>query len=185
MGVRAIKNPLDAWIYQEIIYEVKPDIIVEIGSAEGGATLFLANILDFIGNGKVVSVDIDRTNYTVKHDRIIEITGDSRSPQVFKKVSDLCNGKKVLVIQDGDHRKDGVLADLRDYSRLVTVGSYFIVEDGIIDLFRSGDGIGMSEDGPLKATEQFLSENSKFEVDTTRERYILTYNPRGFLRRVK
>ena len=59
MGVRALKNPFDAWIYQEIIYEVKPDVIVEIGSAEGGSTLFFANLLDLLGSGTVVSVDID------------------------------------------------------------------------------------------------------------------------------
>ena len=89
MGVHTQKNVLDAWIFQEIIHEVQPEVIVEIGSAAGGSTKYLANILDIIGKGQVISIDIDRTNYHVKHKRIIEITGDSISPEVIAKVSDL------------------------------------------------------------------------------------------------
>ena len=184
MGVRSLKNPLDAWIYQEIIYEIKPDIIVEIGSYEGGSTLYLANLLDLLGKGTVVSIDINRDKYSVEHNRIVTITGDSSSLETVSEVSKLCsNGKSVLVIHDGDHRKEAVLKDLHLYSNFVSVGSYFIVEDGIVDLFEPGDGIGLCEDGPLLAVEEFLSKNSNFVLDAERERYILTYNPKGFLRR--
>ena len=62
MGVRAIKNPFDCWIYQEIITEIRPDVIVEIGSAAGGSTLYLAHLLDLLGHGSVVSIDINRIN---------------------------------------------------------------------------------------------------------------------------
>jgi len=185
MGVRAIKNPLDAWIYQEIIYGVKPDVIIEIGSAEGGSTLYFANLLDLLGKGIVISIDIDRTKYHIEHGRITIITGDSSSPETISKVSNLCKDKYVLVIHDGDHRKENVLKDLRSYSTFVSVNSYFIVEDGIADLFQAGDGIGMFEDGPLKATEEFLTENHNFIVDKECERYILTYNPKGFLKRIR
>jgi len=185
MGVRAMKNPLDAWIYQEIIYEVKPDIIIEIGSAEGGSTLYFANLLDLLGKGIVISIDIDRTKYHIEHGRITIITGNSSSPDIISKVSNLCNGKCVLVVHDGDHRKESVLKDLRPYSTLVSVNSYFIVEDGVADLFQAGDGIGMFEEGPLKAIEEFLVENHNFIVDKERERYILTYNPKGFLKRIR
>lgn len=184
MGVRALKNPLDAWVYQEILYEVKPEVVVEIGSFEGGGTLYLANLLDLLGNGVVVSIDIDRTNYNVKHSRIIAITGDSSSPETIAKVSELCRGKSVLVIHDSDHRKEQVLKDLQIYSKLVSVDSYLIVEDGIIDLYKPGDSIGSMEDGPLAAIEEFLDTNPSFIVDSERERYILTYNPKGFLKRV-
>jgi len=185
MGVKVYKNPCDAWIYQEILYEVRPGIVLEIGSARGGSTLYLAQLLEIIGNGRVMSIDIDRNSFNVQHDRISLVTGDSSSPEVVEQVSKLCAGRSVLLIHDGDHEKHQVLRDLHTYSGFVSVNSYIIVEDGVIDLFNPGDGIGTYEDGPLAAVDQFLKQNSDFVVDAARERYIITYNPRGFLRRVK
>jgi cephalosporin hydroxylase len=185
MGVRALKNPCDAWVYQEIVYDVRPDVILEIGSMWGGSTLFMAHLLQILGKGMVISLDIDRTRFSAKHDRIRLVTGSSFSPDVIRQVYGLCKGQSVLVIQDGAHDKEGVLKDLRNYSKLVSVNSYFIVEDGVQDLFRPGDGIGTYEEGPLAAVEQFLAENQDFVVDSERERYIMTYNPRGFLKRIR
>jgi len=185
MGARAHKNPMDAWIYQEILWELKPEVVVEIGSCYGGTTLYLAHLLELIGRGSVVSVDIDRSKFSVRHPRIIEVTGDSGSAEVCAKVSEHCRGKLTLVIHDGDHSRDAVLKDLRAYSPLVSVGSYLIVEDGVMDLFRPGDGIGTFAPGPLAAIETFLAERSDFTVDRTRERYLMTYNPMGFLKRVR
>ena len=126
MGVRALKNPFDSWIYQEIIYEVKPEVIVEIGSYEGGSTLYLANLLDLLGKGQVISIDIDRTNFKVKHDRIIVITGDCSSQEVAGKVSQLCQGKRTLVLHDGDHSKNAVL---RDFGHLFQTGQRWQLSD--------------------------------------------------------
>jgi len=162
MGVRALKNPCDAWVYQEIICDVQPDIVV-IGSKYGGSTLYLANLLDLLGRGTVISVDIDRTCYHIEHPRIITVTGDSSSSEVVAGVAELCEGKSVLVIHD----------------------SYFIVEDGVQDLFRPGDGIGTIEDGPLAAIDEFLTRNPHFVADRDRERYIITSNPQGFLKRIR
>lgn len=184
MGVRSLKNPLDAWVYQEIIYEVKPDVIIEIGSYAGGGTLFFAHMLDLIGNGMVVSVDIDRSHYNVEHPRITTVTGNSSSEEVVSKVASLCKDKKVMLLHDGDHNKAQVLLDLKAYSGLVSKGSYILVEDGVVDLFDAGDGMALTGDGPLAAVEEFLRTNSDFEIDESKERYILTYNPKGFLRRV-
>lgn len=184
MGVRTLKNPLDAWIYQEILYEVQPDIVLEIGSYHGGSTLYLANILDCIGHGKIISIDIDRFNYNVTHNRIQAITGDSRSADIIDTVHNMCAGKNVLIIHDSSHESDCVSQDLKHYSDLVSIGSYFIVEDGIIDLFQAGDGIGSTTPGPLGAITTFLKENPCFIVDKKRERYVITYNPMGFLRRI-
>jgi cephalosporin hydroxylase len=185
MGVKALKNPLDAWIYQEIIYKVKPDVIVEIGSYFGGSTLFFAHMLDLIGKGVVISIDINRENFKVSHERIVSITGNSSSSEVVRQVSNICHGKTVMVIQDGDHHKLQVLKDLRAYWSLVSLNSYLIVEDGIVDLFKPGDSIGSYIDGPLAAVEEFLKENSHFIVDSKCERFIITYNPKGYLKRVK
>jgi len=186
MGVSTYKNPLDLWIYQEIIWEIKPDVIVEIGSAQGGSTLHLAQLMDNakIDSGIVVSIEIDRSDFHVSHERIVELTGDSGSNAIIGKVAELCHGKKVLVIHDGDHHRDKVLDDLKKYARFVSVGSYLIVEDGIIDLFTYGDGIGTTWEGPLKSVERFITDNSNFIIDHERERYILTYNPKGFLKRI-
>ena len=184
MGVRALKNPCDAWIYQEIIYEVKPDIIVELGSAEGGSTLYFAHLLDLMGKGTVISVDNDRRKYHVKHDRIIEVTGDTAAPETVEEVHKLCRDKSVLIVHDANHKKSNVLKDMQLYSPLVSVNSYLIVEDGIMDLFRPGNGIGSFEYGPLFTIDAFLRDNPNFVVDTERERYIITYNPKGFLRRM-
>jgi len=184
MGTPVLKNPLDAWIYQEIIHEVKPDIIIEIGSKFGGGTKYLANLLDIIDKGMVISIDIDRSEYNLSHKRVEELTGNSSDPIIISRVASLCRGKTALVIQDGGHSRKQALEDLENYSQFVSINSYFIMEDGIVDLFHDGDGLGFQEDGPLTAVEEFLSRNSHFEIDHSRERYILTYNPNSFLRRI-
>jgi len=85
MGIPIWKNVLDLHIYQEIIFEQSPDVIVEIGSAHGGSTLYFANLCDILDKGAVVSIDLSRDNYTVKHDRIIELTGNSTSEKNHSK----------------------------------------------------------------------------------------------------
>ena len=185
MGVPAQKNPMDAWIYQEIIHRVRPDTIVEIGSASGGSTLYYCHLLDLLDKpGKVISVDIDRSAFQAEHERIVVITGDSTAPETFERVKEHVADGPTLVIQDGDHERGAVLRDLQLYGPLVTVGSYLIVEDGVIDQFHAGDGIGWSLEGPMPAVDDFLAEHPHFVVDEECERYLLTYNPRGFLRRV-
>ena len=173
MGVRALRNPLDAWVYQEILHEVKPQTVVELGSQFGGGALFLANMLDLIGGGKVVSVDISHDRFEPDHPRITTVTGSTQD--VFDRVAGLCEGT-TLVIHDADHSERAVLADLRLYAPLVTPGSYFIVEDGVQDLLSD-------EPGPMAAMETFLAETDDFECDESKERFLLTYNPGGFLRR--
>jgi cephalosporin hydroxylase len=186
MGVPALKNPLDAWIYQEIIAEVRPEAIVELGNRFGGGTLFLCHMLDLLSSpdGIVVAVDISHKDFAAEHPRIAAVEGDTASPDVIARVRELCEGRRTLVIHDADHRAGPVLTDLRNYSPLVSPGSYLIVEDGLGDVIsaRKG-GRGAKNPGPLAAVDQFLRETNEFEVDEARERWVLTYNPRGFLRR--
>jgi len=183
MGLPAWKNVLDAWVYQEIIHAVRPEIIIEIGNAHGGSTLYLANLLDVLGRGDVIAVDIDHSQFQPRHPRITTVTGDSLAPETLAHVEALARGRQGLVIQDGDHSREHVLSDLRAYARFVQLGGYFIVEDTIIDLFRAGDGLG-SVNGPLGAVEQFVREDPRFQIDSEREAFVLTFNPRGYLRRV-
>jgi len=183
MGIPVWKNVLDLHIYQEIIFEQRPDVIVEIGSAQGGSTLYFAHLCELLGNGIVISVDVDHEPFQARHDRIVCVTGASDEAHVREEVHRLAADKPALVIQDGDHSKEAVLNDLRHYADLIPPGGYFIVEDGIIDLFHPGNGIGRSFDGPMCAVEAFLQERPDFEIDASRERYLLTQNPKGYLRR--
>jgi cephalosporin hydroxylase len=184
MGVRALKNPLDAWVYQEIIHETRPEAVVELGSLYGGGTLFLAHMLDLLGGDRiVVSVDVNRDHYRAEHDRIVEITGDTASPEVVAKVQSLCSAKRTMVIHDADHHAHAVLQDLRNYGPLVSAGCYLIVEDGITDAMPSEKwGEGRADPGPFAASRQFRQEAPEFVVDAKRE-WQGTFNPRGFLRR--
>ncbi len=184
MGVPTLKSALDAWVYQEILHELKPEVVVEIGSWAGGSTLYFAHLLDILGHGRVVSVDIDRSHYWVRHPRIDEITGDSGSPDVIAAVARLCAGKSGLVVHDGGHGREQVLRDLHAYSAFVSHGSYLIVEDGLSDVFVPGRGIGKAKGGPLLAVEEFLKTRTDFVADRARERYLITYNPKGYLKRV-
>ena len=177
MGVRSLKNPLDAWVYQEILHETRPDVVVELGSAYGGSTLFLCHMLDLIGSdARVITVDLDHDRFAAEHSRIEKVTGDSRDPEVIARIHELCAGKGGLLVHDADHSAPVVLEDLRNYSDLVAPGGYLIVEDGVRDFLA-----GLP--GPVAAVEQFVAEAPEFEVDAARERYVFTYNPRGFLRR--
>lgn len=186
-GIAIRKNPLDMWIFHELIYDLKPDLIVEIGSAHGGSTLWLAHQLDLLGKdgATIISIDVDRKPFLASHPRIIEFTGDSASKEIVSKVKEYANEAGVVMfLHDGGHHADQVLADLRAYADMVTSGSYFIVEDGLGDVKKAWGNSQYSEiGGPLIATLQFLEERSDFTIDYDCERYILTQNNLGFLRR--
>lgn len=183
MGLTARKLVLDAWVYQQILFETRPEVVIEIGNAEGGSTKFLANMLDLLGAGEVIAVDIDHSIFRGQHPRVTLVTGDSAALGTVARVAELARGRQGLVIHDGDHTRGHVLEDLRAYAPFVRPGCYFIVEDGIIDLFRAGDGLG-GVNGPLGAVEQFVQEDPRFQIDEAREYFLLTYNPRGYLKRV-
>jgi cephalosporin hydroxylase len=187
MGIPMLKTPLDAWIYQELIHKVAPERIVEIGSFAGGSTLYFAHLLDLLGSGRVISVDVSRELYQAEHPRIDAVTGDSQDPEVVERVSELCAGRRTFIVHDGDHSRSAVLADLRAYGKLVSVGSYFVVEDGILDLFPLGSELHPRKfhEGPLPAIREFVDEDDRFVVDRHCERFGVTWNPTGFLRRVR
>ncbi len=181
-GVRTQKGPIDAWIYQEIIFETKPDVIVEIGNANGGSALFLAHLCDIIGKGRIIGIDLSHktvSEYVTTHPRITLIEGDACHS--FEYVERLISkDERVLVIEDSAHTYDNTLNVLRLYSRLIKPGDYFIVEDGIC---HHGLNIGPNP-GPYEAIGAFMNENADFEIDRSRERFLITWNPKGYLRRI-
>lgn len=182
-GVPCWKCPLDLWIYQEILYEIKPDVIIECGTAHGGSALFLASICDLIGNGKIVTIDIKKYPNRPEHERITYILGSSTSTKTVEKIRKLIDhNDKVMVILDSDHHKEHVLKELRIYSNFVSKNSYLIVEDTNINGHPVLPEYGP---GPMEAVEEFLKENKNFIIDKTKEKFLLTFNPKGFLKRVR
>ncbi|NIA13238.1 MAG: hypothetical protein GWP08_04100 [Nitrospiraceae bacterium] len=182
-GVVAIKNPMDFWVYREIIFEVKPDVTVEIGNAYGGGALALAHILDNMGHGRLIGVDHQHQTvpqFIRDHPRIAFIDGDACEsfPQVQGSIAE---GETVLVIEDSSHTYENTLNVLRTYSPLVTRGSYLIVEDSNC---HHGVDIG-PRPGPYEAVEQFITETDAFEIDRTRESWFITWNPKGYLKRIR
>ena len=185
MGIPILKNPIDLAMYWEILWEKKPDTIVEVGSMYGGSALFFATLLDtFSGNGKVITIDIDHSKFRADYPSIYKITGDSASPEVFERATDLCEGR-VMVVHDGAHDAEQVYKDLCLYGQLVSPGQYLVVEDTIIDEFQPGDSIGTTCAGPGEAARKFLATHPEFIADLHRERYFLTYNRGGWLLKVR
>lgn len=161
---------------------MRPDVIIESGTRFGGSTLFLANLCDLLGKGRVVSIDIDLIEGRPRHARIEYLLGSSVDPAIVGQArASVAEGESVLVILDSDHSREHVLAELRAYADLVTPGSYMIVEDTNINGNPVRSDFGP---GPMEALEAFLVERSDFVVDETCEKFFVTFNPRGFLKRV-
>lgn len=177
-GVVCAKNPCDAWVYQELIGKLKPDLIIETGSFKGGSALMLMDFMEIAGvsNGEILSVDV--TNYTKpKHDRIHWITGSSIAADIVSHIRSKARGRNVLVILDSDHSYGHVLEELRLYGDLVPKGGYCIVEDTWVNAHNGG--------GPWPAVEEYMNDKpGMYEIDRTGERYLMTNNPKGFLRRL-
>jgi cephalosporin hydroxylase len=182
MGVQALKNPLDLWIYQEIMVDTEPELVVETGTWRGGSALYLASLCDLLRIGEVVSVDVEplRDDYP-QHPRITYLAGrSSTDPELLAEVAARAEGRRTLVILDSDHSQAHVEAELEAYAPIVPFGCYLVVEDSNIGQIRKD-----LMPGPLQAVEAFLARDRRFEIDREREKFLLTFNPSGYLRRVR
>jgi len=181
MGIPCLKCPLDLWIYQEIMYEVRPDLIIETGTFAGGSALYLAHICDFLGVGHVATIDIEERPRP-GHARISYVNGSSSEPETVTKALDSVKTREtVLVILDSDHSETHVTKELELLSPLVTRGSYIIVEDTNINGHPIYPSFGP---GPYEAVQKFMGKNSNFVLDPIREKFMMTFNPLGYLRRI-
>jgi len=186
LGVPVSKCPLDLWMYQEIIYEKRPQLVVETGTQYGGSALFLASMLDLVGDGRVVTVDIEaceaqphHARVRVEHPRIDYLLGSSTSGDVVARVKELAAGaERVMVILDSDHSMEHVLEELSVYCDVVTDGQYMIVEDTCVNGHPVFESFGP---GPMEALERFLSQDSRFVIDKSREKLLVTFQPNGYL----
>ena len=187
-GADMQKNPMDLVIYSEIIHEQEPDCIIEIGGAGGGTAKWLCDQLSIIGkkDSIVISVDITHAHFKFHDKRLQKVTGDSTTDETGALVYGLAfDKKKVLIIHDGSHKKVDIKKDFARYSALVQPGGYFIIEDGVMDVFDWKDHRTSGHDCGMYAGLEIEKENDNWEIDYEKERYIITYNPCGYLRRTK
>jgi len=198
LGRPIIQFPQDIIAMQEIIWRVKPNLIIETGIAHGGSLIFYASMLELIGgNGQVLGVDVDIREHNrveiEKHPmfkRITMVQGSSTDEDVIKQIYDFARGRNpVLVVLDSNHTHAHVLRELELYSPLVTKGSYLVVFDTIIedmphDFF--SDRPWGKGNNPKTAVWEFLKTNDRFEIDKDIENKVLiTVAPDGYLQCVK
>jgi len=181
LGNQILKCPLDMWIYQEILWDIKPDYLIETGTYHGGSALYYANLFDLIGNGKVITIDVQTRSPQPKHPRIEYVVGSSIDPEIFKKLQKKTSGSKsTMVVLDSDHSMDHVYKEMLIYSDLVTPGNYLIVEDSNINGHPVRSDFGP---GPMEAINEFLKNTSKFTIDISKQKFFMTQNPRGYLQK--
>jgi len=181
-GVPAIKCPFDYVLYQMLLWEVKPDLVIEIGTNKGGSTLYLADLLELNGKGEIHTIDLAENREDASlasHSRI----------RIYKEgfmnydTSHLPGYETILVIEDGSHYYEDTLAALHKFAPFVTKNSYFIAEDGIVtQLGREKEFNG----GPQKAVREFLEKNNQFMIDRKYCDFFgpnATFNVNGYLKR--
>jgi cephalosporin hydroxylase len=202
LGRPIIQYPQDMIAMQEIIWEVKPDLIIETGIAHGGSLIFSAAMLELVASctgieGEVVGIDIDIRPHNRKaieehpmYKRISMIQGSSIAPEIVAQVAEKAKGKKrVLVCLDSNHTHDHVLAELKAYAPLTTVGSYCVVFDTVVeDMPRelSGDRPWGPGNNPKTAVFEYLKTHPEFEIDQgIQNKILITVAPEGYLKRIR
>ena len=184
------KNPLDLWMMQQVIYEQQPDFVIETGTFKGGSALYWAHTLNGMGleNSRVLTVDINdfvkgaADAHPLWKKYVTFYLGSSTDPAIVSKMAERVKGKKVIVTLDSDHTMKHVLEELKMYAPMVNRGSYLVVEDTHMDGVPTAPGFGP---GPMAAVQKFLADGGakNFEQDLTREAFVMTFNPGGWLRR--
>jgi cephalosporin hydroxylase len=196
MGLPIIQYPHDIVVMQEIVWNTKPELIIETGTARGGSLIFYASLLSLLGHGEVVGVDVDIRPHNRRAieshpmaSRIRLIEGSSVDLEVIRSVAKLTSGRRTLVVLDSNHTHDHVLAELRAYAPLVSPAGYCVVMDTVIEELPADTfddrpwGRGNS---PKTAVKAFLLEDDRFELDLTFQHKLgVTVAPDGYLRRIK
>lgn len=197
MGVPIIQLPADVMATQEVIFATKPDVIIETGVARGGSVIFMASLLELIGKGKVIGIDIDirphnresiESHSMAKRIRLIE--GASDDVATLDRVrAEIPASASVMVVLDSDHSRDHVLAELRAYGTLVTPGQYLVVADTLVGHLDEGRALKnrskqwQKGNEPLAALNIFLSETNRFQIDPViNGKLILSSSPGGYLK---
>jgi cephalosporin hydroxylase len=176
------QNILDLWSLQEAIADIRPALLLETGTNRGGSALFYAHLFDLLGDGRVVTVDVERL-HDLDHPRVRFLVGSSVEDEVLETMREEVRRADgpVMVVLDSDHSEAHVKAELDAYADFVTPGSLLLVQDGVIDLLPR---FAHARPGPLPAINHFLAERADFRVDPTWDRrFLVTHHPSGWLRR--
>jgi cephalosporin hydroxylase len=202
LGRPIIQSPQDIIALQEIIWDVKPDMIIETGIAHGGSLIFSASMLTLlekcgqIKNGKVLGIDIDIRKHNKKaidaHPMSKKITmfqGSSLDKKIIKKVHNFAKkAKKILVCLDSNHTHDHVLGELNAYTSLVSVGSYCVVFDTFVEDMPQGsypDRPWDKGNNPKTAVRKYLETHPEFKIDNSiQDKLLITVAPDGYLKRI-
>ena len=197
LGRPIIQYPQDILIIQELIKKIKPDLVIETGIARGGSLIFTASILELIGKGNVIGIDVDIRKHNreeiEKHPmfkRIKMIEGSSIDKKIVKKIFKLAERKKkILVLLDSSHTHSHVLEEPKSYSPLVNKGSYVVVFDTVLEDMPKNSFPNRpwdKGDNPKTAVKEFVKKSNRFKIDVDIERKLMiTSNPSGFLKCVK
>lgn len=181
LGHAILKNPLDLWLYQEVLHSLRPDLIIETGTAFGGSALYLASMCDLVGNGHILTIDPVVQAGRPEHPRITYLEGSSTAPEILSRVRQATAGAAVvMVILDSDHSMAHVAAELESYHPFVTKGSYLIVEDTNLNGHPVEPEHGP---GPMEALQAFLPGHPEFRHDDQMDKFLMSFNPKGFLKR--
>jgi cephalosporin hydroxylase len=184
LGQQIWQFPMDAWVMQEVISELRPDLIIETGTFRGGSAYYYGCLCELLGHGHVVSIDV-AAEATIPHARVTYITGSSVDPAVVQQVQalvDRLGAQQILVVLDSDHSAAHVLEEMQLYSAFVPMGGRMLVQDGCIDEYSV---FAIDRPGPKVAIQKFLTQRSDLVRDTELEhRYMVTFHPWGWLQRV-
>ena len=195
LGRPIIQHPQDIIAMQEIIWDIKPDLIIETGVARGGSTVFYASMMELLDNsGEVIGIEIDLKDHNKKalenhplRNRFQVIEGSSTNEEVVAEVTRLAeDAETVLVALDSHHSHDHVLQEIDLYSPLVTKGSYLVVFDGIVEEmppeFSESRPWGPGNN-PKTAVKEFLQDTDRFEIDQeTENKLLISVAPSGYLK---
>ena len=196
MGRPIIQFPQDMMAMQEIIWSIKPDLVIEAGVAHGGSIIYYASLLELVGHGEVVGIDIEIRSHNREAieahpmaKRIRLVQGSSIDPSVIEQVHVMARGKRVLVVLDSNHTHAHVLAELRAYAPLVCIDGYCVVMDTIVDYMPAAlfpDRPWGPGDNPKTAVMQYLAESDAFVVDHDIDaKLLISVAPSGYLRRAR
>ena len=193
LGRPIIQFPSDIIAIQELLWQIKPDFVIETGVAHGGSLILSASILDMIGHGEVIGIDIDIREHNRREienhnlfKRIHLIEGSSIDQKIISKIYKLTSAsQKVVVILDSNHSQEHVSEELRAYSKIVTPKSYIVVHDGA-QAWVSDIPSGKKEwkdNHPLNSINNFLENNPQFSIDEKFNRWGVTSSPYGYILR--
>jgi len=189
LGVKIQQTPNDMWTVQEIMQEVQPDFVIETGTFKGGSALYFASLFHIMkDSGRVITVNIENQldgaeRLPLFQEHVIPLIGDSVSDEIINKIKSIVQDKSAIVLLDFDHHKNHVLWEMERYAQFVPIGSYLIVHD---TNFNGNPVLPDFGPGPMEAVSEYLGRSRpQFEIDRSREKFLLTFYPEGFLKRVR